>query len=108
MGYHELLIQTAQVSRYTAGAADAYGVPLKSWVVRLNAVPCRVSNSGGREIKVGAEVVIADYQLFFEDEDVTEQDRAVIDGLTYEILLVERPEDNVNGHHKECMVRIVR
>ena len=64
--------------------------------------------STGREIKVGAEIVIADYKLFLSDVDITEQDRVVIGGLTYEVLLVQDYEDHTSSHHKQCWMRISR
>ncbi len=60
------------------------------------------------EIKVGAELVVADYKLFVGDVDITEQDRIIIDSLTYEILLVENYADGSSDHHKQCWLRISR
>jgi hypothetical protein len=62
----------------------------------------------GREILIGAEVVIADYTLFIDDIDITEQDRVIIGSVTYEVLLVGTRQDSTSGHHKECFMRTVR
>ncbi len=108
MTYATLLINTATIQRYTAGAQDAYGNPAKTWANHLVAEPCRLASAGGREVQAGTEVVIADYQLFLGDVDVTEQDRVIVDGVTYEILLVENRQDGVGSHHKETLLRVVR
>jgi len=98
---------------------DAYGQPVKGWVVvpELSDEPCRLMAGSGREIVVGAEVVIADYKLFLGDVTITEQDRVnvcVKDPAgawvytLYEILLVNNVQDGVDSHHKECYLRAVR
>lgn len=109
MTYTSLLIDTCTVRRYVAGAQDAYGNPAKPWADHLPNEPCRLETGGGREVQAGTEVVIADYQLFLEDVDVTEKDRILTpSGVTYEILLVEDRQDGIGSHHKECLLRTVR
>ena len=108
MSYDSLLIQTCTIERYTTGAADDYGQLAKTWADHLTDEPCRLTTSTGREIKVGAEVVIADYKLFLGDVDVTEQDRVVIGSTTYEILLVQNYADGIDDHHKQAWMRAVR
>jgi len=98
---------------------DAYGQPVKEWGIAdgLGDAPCRLMTTRGREILVGAEVVIADYKLFLKDVTITEQDRVnvcVKDPAgawvytLYEILLVNNVQDGVDSHHKECYLRTVR
>ncbi len=108
MSYTSLLIDTMTVQRYTEGARDASGAPALTWADHLTDEPCRLTTSTGREIKVDAEIVVADYKLFVEDIDITEQDRVVIGGLTYEILLVQDYADDASSHHKQCWMRIAR
>lgn len=108
MSFVSLLINTCTVERYTIGAADAYGIPAKTWANHLTDEACRLMATTGREVLVGAEVVIADYKLFIGDVDITEQDRVVIDSITYEVLLVEDKQDDSASHHKECAMRVVR
>ncbi len=108
MSYTSLLIGTCTVQRYTEGAADDYGNLTLTWADHLTDEACRLQAARGREIKVGAEIVIADYKLFLGDVDITEQDRVVIGSLTYEILLVEDYDDSVTGHHKQVWMRISR
>jgi len=108
MSYTSLLIDTCTTRRYSTGAADAYGNPTETWADYLTDQPCRLNIISGVELKVGAELVIANYQLFVEDIDITEQDRVVIDSVTYEILLVKEYQDSSNGHHKQCLLRVSR
>ena len=113
--FADLLINTATVLEDSGAAVDAYGTVVPSWttVAGLVDIPCRlVTNSGcggqGREVMVGAEVVIANYKLFLKDVDVTEQSKIRIDDVDYEVLLVARVQDGTTGHHKECLLRVVR
>ena len=108
MTFATLLIDTCTVRRFTEGAQDAYGIPAKTWANHLVDEPCRVSTPTGIEIKVGAEIVIADLLLFIGDVDVTEQDRIVLNTITHEILLVKDRQNGVGSHHKECYLRTVR
>ena len=108
MSYTSLLIDTCTTQRFTEGAVDAYGNPALTWADYLTDEACRLVASSGREIKVGAEIVVADYKLFLGDVDITEQDRVVIDSLTYEILLVQDYADHTASHHKQVWMRISR
>jgi len=107
MSYDSLLIDTCTIQRFTEGVADAYGNPDLTWTDHL-VESCRLTSSSGREIKVGAELVIADYKLFLGDVDITEQDRVIIGTLTYEVLLVQNYNDSIKDHHKQCWMRISR
>lgn len=112
MAFADLLIEVCTVKRYDELGTDPYGNPTGTWDDHLEDEPCRISTPKGREIKIGAEVVIADYLLFLEDVDITEQDRVemVVDGntVTYEILLVARRKNGLGAHHRECYLRTVR
>ena len=112
MSYLSLLINTCTTQRFTAGAPDDYGTPTLTWADHLTDIACRLSSGStsttGREIKVGAEIVIADHTIFLGDVDVTEQDRIVIDSDTYEVLMVVDRKDGATSHHKECYLRTVR
>ena len=108
MSYESLLIDLCTIRRYTEGAADAYGNPTLTWADHLANEPCRLTSSSGREIKVGAEIVIADYKLFLSDVDIIEQDRVIAGGNTYEVLLVQNYADSASDHHKQCWLRIAR
>ena len=119
MSYISLLINSASVYRFTAGPIDGYGQPAKTWAavttpVDLSDIACRIQSANGREVKVGIEVVVADYKLFLGDVILSEQDKVYVYwGTTpawyeYEILMVEDKQDGVDSHHKECYLRIVR
>ena len=108
MSYDSLLIDTCTIQRFTEGVVDAYGNPTLTWADHLVDEACRLTSSSGREIKVGAELVIADYKLFLGDVDITERDRVVVGLLTYEILLVQSYADGIGDHHKQCWLRISR
>ena len=108
MSYTDLLIDTCTVRRYTEGAVDDYGKPTLTWDDHLADEPCRLSASSGREITIGAEVVIADYKLFLGDVDITERDRVILGGITYQVLLVTNRQNGTADHHKECYLQVVR
>lgn len=108
MAYADLLINICTIKRFNSAGEDGYGNPTGTWDDHLVDEPCRLVAGAGKELKVGAEVVIADYKLFLGDVAITEQDRAIIDEVTYEILLVADRQDGVDSHHKECFMRTVR
>ena len=108
MSYTSLLINTCTTQRKHPGAIDAYGTPAPGWANELVNIICRWSTPSNREIKVGAEVVIADLILFVEDVDITEQDRVVLDTKTYEVLSVLRRQDGTGEHHVEALLRTVK
>ena len=109
MSYTSLLINTCTIKAFTEGAVDAYGNPAKTWAATYEDEPCRWSTPKNAEVKVGAEVVIADLQLFLGgDTEVTEQDRVVLDGTTYEILSVMNRQNGISEHHVECMLQTVK
>ena len=109
MSWADLLIDLCVVQRFAAGAIDAYGVPAKTWTPQTDDTPCRMVSVSGREVTVGALVVIAEYTLFIGgDADITEQDRVTIDGVLYEVLLVQGRSDSIGRHHQECLLRTVR
>ena len=103
MSYDSLLIHLCTVKRFGSVSNDGYGNPIKVWVDDSINNPCRLTTSSGREIKVGAEVVVADYKLFVEDTlSITEQDRVEISSILYEILLVQNYSDSGILHHKQA------
>lgn len=126
MSLASLLIHYCGIEEDVGAVVDAYGHTTEDWqdVAGLEDFPCRLRTGAGKEILVGAEVVVADYKLFLDEETpagipilVTEQNRVhvwVKDAsgawilVTYEILLVNHIQDGVNGHHKECYLRTVR
>ena len=108
MSYTSLLIDTCTIERFSEGSADTYGAPTLTWAAVLTDIDCRLVSITGQELKIGAEIVVADYKLFLEDVTLTERDRAVISSIAYEILLVLSKADSLGGHHKECLMRVSR
>jgi len=111
MSFADLLINSCTTQRFTETAVTdftTYGVPAKAWSDHLVDEPCRLVSGVGREVQVGAQVVIAEYTLFVGDVDITEQDRVIVDEITYEILLVTNRQNGAGAHHKECLLRTVR
>jgi len=108
MTFENLLIHTCDIERFTEGAQDAYGTPTKTWAVLHDDEPCRHVSGNPREIRVGQEVVVVSDQLFVGDIDVTEQDRVIIDTVTYQILAVIFREDSLGPHRKECFLEVVK
>ncbi|GAG85500.1 unnamed protein product [marine sediment metagenome] len=97
--------------------------------MRLNWLPaaytdeeCRLVSTGGREIKIGAEVVISDWKLFVKDTvTVTEQYRidniklrstgvaiASLVSYAFEVILVQMRSNGMGEHHKELALRAVK
>ena len=117
MSYDSLLINLCDILRFTEGVLpDPYGNLVKTWAVVYSDEPCRWSTPQNREVKVGAEVVIADLQLFLNrltlaggNMDITEQDRVILDsGATYEVLSVIDRQNGTANHHVEALLRTVR
>ena len=106
MSYLELLINTCTIRRWADSGTDAYGNPTKVWADYLTK-PCRLVAGSGREVKVGAEVVVSNFRLFLEDVDVTERDRVAAGGDIYEVVLVSDRQDGSGVHHKECDLVVV-
>jgi len=92
-----------------AASIDAYGTPVVDWNNHLPGELCRWSTPINREVKVGAEVVIADLQLFLRaDTDITERDRVFMNSVTYEVLSASDRQNGSMNHHVECLLRTVR
>lgn len=108
MSFDSLLINTCTIKKLVQGPGiDDYGHPVVSWTDVPNQ-NCRLTTPTGREIKVGAEVVVADYEVFLGDVDIDEQDRIVIGSTSFEVLLVADRQDSMGSHHREVWVRTVR
>jgi len=108
MSFDSLLLNTCKVQHFASGGTDSYGQPIKVWTVLYDNEPCRHVSGKGREVKIGQEVVIIYDELFLNDITIDEQDRVIIDCVTYEVLSVVFRQDNVGGHHKQCYLERVK
>jgi len=118
MSFATLLIHTCDIGALSQAGADAYGQPVETWPVTYPDEPCRIMSTTGREVKVGAEVMISDWKMFVDDAvTIDEQDRisnikvratgVVIDASTYEVLMVQPRSDSTILHHKELLLQKV-
>jgi len=107
MSFTSLLIDTCDVERFTESSRDDFNQPVGTWSKLHDDQACRLMSTHGIEIKKDTEVVISDWKLFIADVDVTEQDRILLDGSYYNILLVKPMQDSSGGHHKELMLQLV-
>lgn len=107
MAILDLLIDDCDIMRYTS-TQDAYGQLIKSWLAHSTGNKCRVTSPVNREVQSGVEIVIADKLLFVgEYVDVTEKDRVVINGATYEILSVS-VHRGMEKTHQELLLRTIK
>ena len=119
MSFSSLMIHTCDIGILNQDAKDDYGTPAKTWpIVDYEGVACRLVSTGGREVRVGARVMISDWKLFVDNSvAVDEQDRvsnirlASTDGIinlaTFEIILVQMRSNGIGEHHKELALQEV-
>ena len=118
MSFSSLCIHTCDVGNLAQGVKNAYGTPAETWPVGSESAACRFTTNGGKEVQVGAVVVISDWTLFVANTvEVDEQDRisniqlassgVVIDAGPFEVLLVKPRSNGVGEHHKELYLRKV-
>jgi len=118
MSFNTLLIHTCDIGSLTQGVVDLYGTPAKTWPLTYTSESCRLMSTTGREIKVGAEVMISDWKLFVDNSVIVdEQDRVsnillastggIVDSSTFEILLVQMRSNGIGEHHKELALQKV-
>jgi hypothetical protein len=107
MAFTDLLINTCTVQRWASLVSDDYGQPVKTWNDYLVDQKCRLSYPKGRQVQRDTEVIPVEAVLFLENIDVTEYDRVIVDGITYEILFVATLQGGSGNHHKELSLRRV-
>ena len=111
--YTEVMPDTCDVTRHTKTGTDALNNDIYTWAVIENDVKCRreveADDEDGREVYIDTQVVRADYKFYVEPgTDVTEKDRIVFGGGTYEVLYVEPFQDIDGQYTKEVFTAIVR
>lgn len=107
MTFSDLLNSTCTIRRSSDGAADAYGNKAKTWADHVVDTPCRQVYGKGKEILVGAEVIIVYDELFVGDIDVTTWDRVTLAAIEYDIVSVVIRQDYGDTHHKQCYLQRV-
>lgn len=119
MSFASLLIHTCDIGHLNqAIPPDTYGMPIKTWPIVYTGQGCRLMSTSGREVKIGAEVVISDWKLFVDNSvNVDEQDRVSniklattglgIDTSTFEVILVQMRSNGIGEHHKELVLQKV-
>ncbi len=119
MSFDSLMIHTCDIGILNQAAKDDYGTPAKTWpVAAYEGVSCRFVSTGGREVRVGAKVMISDWKLFVDNSvSVDVQDRVsnirlastdgIVDDSTFEIILVQMRSNGIGEHHKELSLQKV-
>lgn len=111
MSFADLLNLTCTIQRYTS-TENEWNQPVKTWADHIVDEPCRKveveSNDRYAEILQGAKVVLADFEVLLEPNDITERDQMILDSNTYEILRVHTMYENTDAHHTKLYVRQVR
>jgi head-tail adaptor len=105
-----LLNTICTVRRKTSGAANALGEAAQTWSDLYTGVRCRVEGVSGQsdvEITSGKQVVAADWRVWFGPlADVTEKDRIVWCGRTFEVGLVRRYAGGCADHLETYCVEV--
>lgn len=111
MSFADLLNLTCTIQRYTS-TTDDWGQTTKAWVDYLVDEPCRKveveTNDRYAELVQGAKVVLADFEVLLEPNDITERDQMIFESNTYEIFRVHTMYENTDAHHTKLYVRQVR
>jgi len=121
LSFTSLLIHTCDIGLLTQAAPrDAYGRLTETWpTATYTSEPCRLVATTGREVKIGAEVVISDWKLFVANTvAVDEQDRVsniklastgvvLPETATFEIILVQIRSDALAEHDIKLALRKV-
>jgi len=106
MSFAGLLKDTMTIRRWATTSTDDYGQPVKTWSNQYTNVPCRYEQTKTAiEIQTEKELVITRDRIFTEQEGIRETDRVVVNGLTFEVLLVRDVSDGTERHHSELFLR---
>lgn len=105
MSYRGLLKDRATLERNTATGVDAHNRPNVTWTTLATLVPCRfVPQKVGEALQSGDVVSVAGRVHFLKSQDVTEGDRFVLSGETYNIKGVSVIYSATKPHHLEAEV----
>lgn len=104
---NHLLPDTCVIQRYTQTGTALNNDPIYIWAT-LATVKCRISDAGGNESKEPNQAVITNPKIFLPVTDVTEKDRLLIDGDTYEVHVVYTIKGMAVAHHIEVEASLVK
>lgn len=111
MSLASLLPQRCTVQRQTKGAVQDGGQPAIDWTTDTDTnVRCRKSTPGATTREVDEQIAsAADFVIFLlPTQSIAEANRIILEGDTFEILLVQNPQSQSGTHHKKVWARVVR
>lgn len=104
---NHLLPQTCVIQRYTKTGVALNNDPVYSWAT-LATPKCRLYRQSGKEFDQPHQAVVTTPKVMMMVTDVTEKDRLVIGGETYEVLVVNTIYGMSSAHHLELEVMLVK
>lgn len=108
-GIERLFNATLSIERKSLGAADDYNEHAESWAVVAADVPCRIQGMRGRENTENKQAVLVTHlAVMLAGTDLTEKDRVLSDGVSYEVLYANKAPGGVTGSHVEAELRELR
>ena len=110
MSFTDLLVHTCDIQRFTIASTDAHGNPVKTWANHYTAQACRISAMSGKQMWNGAQLEQVDQIIDVSGTvDITEEDRVVLEGVTYKVLLVDHAHDSTPiVHHYTVHLQTLR
>ena len=109
MSFNSLLCDTATIERRSVKQGEL-GEAKRKWTTLYSNVPCRVVELSANESVIQSrEGVATTHRIFSTDgyTSVTERDRVVTGGVTYDIISVDRPKGFGSIHHVEWTVSVL-
>ena len=112
--YSALLNSSADIQRFTSTGVDAHGQPTGAWANSSTGIKCRirelagVSNANNEIIDSSGTAVVASHEVWLlPGVSITEKDRVVHGGITYDVqFVVSRPGGTV--HHVKAYLKVAR
>ena len=112
--YNSLMNTTCDISRFTAAGVDAHGQPTGAWANSSTGIVCRirelagVSTANNEIIDSSGTAIVASHEVWLlPGVSITEKDRVVHGGITYDVqFVVSRPGGTV--HHIKAYLKVAR
>lgn len=102
---------TAAVHSGSASVRDQGGQAIFAWADNAANIACRLEDASRIEVEAGQDrkIVVAAYNLMLPaGTSITEDDRVVIGGKTYSVLIAKSVEDDEAEHHVEAVLDLVK